>query len=548
MVNPVPGAALPTRSPAIQDGADLEKFLPRYASSLVSLPHLVKAAKGEGLINASQDTLTSSQERGVLRRVPAIANIDFIPLLSLPLEMARQSFGKSGRVAVDLAPEGIERVWVGGYSIPTLPNGEILLHFGRPQSDYYLSAADVLENNFPPDSFTDRFVFIGFNAIAIQDRVVTPLGDNVPGVDIHVQALESLLSGQALRRPAWIRSAETGILALGGLLLIAFIPVLRPRYAALSMLVLSGLTIGSGYALFHFFRLLFDGPTIILLLAPVFISLLSSTLIAADRQRRQAEKELQSGREAAARVAGELDAARRIQMGLLPDPGKAFSGETRFDVAALLEPARSVGGDYYDCFTLDENRLCFAIGDVSGKGIPASLFMAISKTLTGALARRNNDLGQAMQEVENELSRNNPEFLFVTAFVGVLDVESGILDFVCAGHDAPLLQRGRRVFPIDISAASAPPLCALGDFPFVSAKTRLEAGDTLCLFTDGVTEAGNGSELYGAHRLAATLAAGAPESPLAERLAVLRTEIRSFEAGQPQYDDITLLLVRFNGR
>jgi adenylate cyclase len=134
---------------------------------------------------------------------------------------------------------------------------------------------------------------------------------------------------------------------------------------------------------------------------------------------------LQATREAAARINGELDAARRIQMGLLPNPASDFAGETRYQVAALLEPARAVGGDYYDCFALDPARLCFAIADVSGKGLPASLFMAVAKTLTGALTRRTDDLGLAMREVEAELNRENPECLFVTAFVGVLDANTG---------------------------------------------------------------------------------------------------------------------------
>lgn len=154
---------------------------------------------------------------------------------------------------------------------------------------------------------------------------------------------------------------------------------------------------------------LFDSASTLLLLSPVFMSLLANTLIAADRRRREAERQLQTSRQEAARVNGELDAAKRIQMGLLPDPAIRFAGETRFSVAALLEPARAVGGDYYDCFLLDEQRLCLVIGDVSGKGVPASLFMAISKTLTGTLMRRQPDLRLALREIECELNRENAE-------------------------------------------------------------------------------------------------------------------------------------------
>jgi len=302
-----------------------------------------------------------------------------------------------------------------------------------------------------------------------------------------------------------------------------------------------------GYAAFHFGRWLFDGPAIVLLLSPVFMALLSGTWIIADEQRRSAEHALQSSREEAARTNGELDAARRIQMGLLPDPAKVFAREHRFEVAALLEPARAVGGDYYDCFALDAQRLCFAIADVSGKGLPASLFMAVSKTLTGALARRTDDIGQAMREVEAELNRENPEFLFVTAFVGVLDVETGQLDFVRAGHDAPLLLRDGQISRIDAAAASGPPLCAVGDFPYQSARAQLQAGDLLCLFTDGVTEASNGQNLFGLDRLIETLTKPTTEPDLKALITVLRDTVRTFETGQPPADDLTLLLLRWHG-
>ncbi len=549
IAQPLPGARFPNKPlPDFRVAPAAESALTRYASSLTSLPLLARAAHGEGLINAAPDRLTSPRDRGVLRRVPSVVVIDFVPLLSLPLEMARQSLGQHAVVAAESGAQGMERIRIGGHSLPVQPNGEILLYFGRPSSHYYLSAADVLAGNFLPDTFPGRFVFIGITTTGLQDRVITPLGDNLPGVDIHVQALESLLSGEALQRPVWMPRLELAVLVLSGLLLIFVIPSLQPRYAALVFLAGIGAILGGGYLAFRGGLYLFDGASVALLLSPVFIALLSSTLIAADRRRQQAETDLQASREAAARVAGELDAARRIQMGLLPDPGRAFVGETRFELAALLEPARAVGGDYYDCFALDERRLCLAIGDVSGKGLPASLFMAVSKTLTGALTRRNRDLGQALREVESELNRENPEFLFVTAFVAVLDADSGDLDYVCAGHDAPLLLRDGRIGRLDTQANSGPPLCALGDYPYGAAQTRLQAGDILLLFTDGASEASNGDAFYGCDRLAATLAATAGEQSLAARLETLRDDIRRFEAGTPAHDDLTLLLLKFSGR
>jgi hypothetical protein len=132
-------------------------------------------------------------------------------------------------------------------------------------------------------------------------------------------------------------------LLLGGLFLITRIPILRPRYAVFSFVVMSLIIVSGGYLAFYVGEWLFDGSTQVLLLSPVFISLLGNTLVAADTRRRQAELQLQNTREETARVTGELDAARRIQMGLLPDPEEIFAGETRFAIAALLEPALAVG-------------------------------------------------------------------------------------------------------------------------------------------------------------------------------------------------------------
>lgn len=544
----LPGARLPQKPVAalrLSDAASAS--LVHYATGLASLPMLEQAAHGEGLINAGPDSLNSTQERGVLRRVPTLALIDQQPFFSLPLEMVRLALGKDGMARVESGRRGITRIHIGAYSLPTQANGEVLLHFGRADSHYYLSAADVLAGRIAPETFASRLVLLGFGASGLKDRIVSPLGDSLPGVDVHVQVIESLLASTALQRPFWLPHVELAALAGSGLLLIGVIPALRPRYATATFIGIAAFWLLGGYAAFYLGRWLFDASAIVLLLTPVFMALLSGTLIVADSQRRAAERALQLSREEAARSAGELDAARRIQMGLLPDPAKVFAGERRCELAALLEPARAVGGDFYDCFALDANRLCFAIADVSGKGLPASLFMAVAKTLTGALARRALDLGQALRAVEAELNRENPEFLFVTAFVGVLDLSTGRLDFVRAGHDAPLLLRAGQISRLDNAAASGPPLCALGDFPYQAAQAQLQAGDLLCLFTDGVTEASNGANLFGVERLIAALVAPPREPALQAQITQLRDTVRAFEAGQPPADDLALLLLRWHG-
>lgn len=545
----LPGARQPHKPlPALAEANLAEQPILRFPAALASRPQLEAAAAGEGLINASPDKLSSSPNRGVLRHTPTIAFIDQQPFLSLPLEMVRIALGDEGRVVPEISRHGMERIRIGDYSLPTQANGELLIHFGQSSSHYHLSAADVIAGVHKPGVFQNRFVLIGFNTTGLQDRVITPLGDNLPGVDIHAQIIESLLAGAALQRPHWMPKIELGILLIAGLLMIAVMSKLRPSLAISGFMALVVMLLGAGYFVFRQGQWLFDGTSISILLLPIFMALLSNILINADAQRRLAQKQLQESREVAARVAGELDAARRIQMGLLPDPAQLFADENRFSVAALLEPARAVGGDYYDCFMLDEQRLCLAIGDVSGKGIPASLFMAISKTLTGTLARSHADLGLAMRAVEHELDRNNSEYLFVTSFISVIDVDTGAMEFVCAGHDAPLLRRDGHTLRIDTAPTSGPPLCATGDYPFTTGHTQLQPGDLLCLFTDGVSEAYNGQEMFTGERLAEVFASTINEPTLQRQIEAMRDSVRQFEAGFPPADDLTLLLARWYGR
>jgi len=272
-----------------------------------------------------------------------------------------------------------------------------------------------------------------------------------------------------------------------------------------------------------------------------------ATEFTAERQRQQTERELQASREAAARIAGELDAARRIQIGLLPPLAETFAGETRFSVAAILEPAREIGGDYYECFKLDERRICLAVADVSGKGVPASLFMAMTKALITSMAQYTNDLGQTVSDVARELDRNNPEMLFVTAFIAVLDIDTGQLDFVSAGHDAPILMRDGEATRIELGEALGPPMCSLPGYAFRQDSMTLNQDDALCLYTDGITEASNGSAIFGPLRTCETLASLPPGLPVSSSARVLRDRVRDFEAGLAPADDLTILILRWHG-
>ena len=268
--------------------------------------------------------------------------------------------------------------------------------------------------------------------------------------------------------------------------------------------------------------------------------------IEADRDRRAAERALQFERESSAKLAGELDAAKRIQLGSLPRASRLLAGVTRFEIESRLEPARQVGGDLYDFFLLDERRLFFVIGDVSGKGLPAVLFMAVTKALAKSLAHRSTgSVGEILQATDAELARENPAALFVTMVAGILDADSGRLELSNAGHDAPWRITATGITD-SLATVGGPPLCVLEDYPYASNAYQLMPGDALCLITDGVTEAMNSAgELYGSQRLALLLSS-APQGAGAI-VAALRNDVRQFVGETEAADDLTLLALRWHG-
>ena len=188
------------------------------------------------------------------------------------------------------------------------------------------------------------------------------------------------------------------------------------------------------------------------------------------------------------RFEGELNAARSIQMSLVPKRFPAFPGRTEFDVHALLRPAREIGGDLYDFYFLDDEWLCFLIGDVSGKGVPAALFMAVTKTLLKASSSRRVPMAEMLAHVNDELCEQTDSGMFVSLLYAHLHTRTGALEFCNAGHPAPYLLRGQRHSPTQVGAKNVA-LGAMSALDFQPTTVQLSPGDALFFLTDGVPEA-----------------------------------------------------------
>lgn len=244
-----------------------------------------------------------------------------------------------------------------------------------------------------------------------------------------------------------------------------------------------------------------------------------------------------------AKVAAGLEIATRIQRGLLP---RDFPSGGNFALYAAMEPAKEVGGDFYDFYFLDENHLVVTMADVSGKGIPAALFMVVSRTLLKNSLLVTGDLAVAFRDTNERLVEGNEEDLFVTVFAGVLDISTGEFVYANAGHCPPLIKGadGIRTLP----KFKSPMLGIQSGLNFPVAGTQLAPGELLLLYTDGVTEAMDGDrKLFGNDRLEKVMAAATRDVSPRALVQALQEAIREYVGEAEQSDDITILAVSWAG-
>ena len=246
------------------------------------------------------------------------------------------------------------------------------------------------------------------------------------------------------------------------------------------------------------------------------------------------------------RIEESLKLAADIQMGMLPSTFPAFPERNDFDLFAGIIPAKEVGGDFYDFFLVDKKHLCFVIGDVSGKGIPAALFMALTKTQIKASSSRRRTPGDVLFRANNDLCHENESSMFCTLFYGIMNTETGEVTYANAGHNPPyIIEKG--VEPVQIESTGGIALGVMEEMEFESATFTVSKGDSIFLYTDGVNEAMNeADEEYSYERLEDYLKENSTGS-ITDMVNRNLESVKEFAGAAPQSDDITVLALRYLG-
>jgi len=473
----------------------------------------------QGHINAMSDV------DGVLRHSLLYVNSPYGLVNSMPYEAAliyMEQRGKSIR-----APRTDRK---GYYYVP---------YTAKP-GGYFdgVSIAWLINGDVPADYWADKIVLIGPYAPALQDAYFTSIdhGRQMYGVEFQANIIQSMLEGN-------FKTDVPDYLQLITVFLTCFIAVLLygNLLAVIGGIASAGFCILGPAASAILYQLGYVTHPLWMPAGTLILYLLVMALRYAQtsRERRALEMEQE-------RLNTELDLAASIQANSLPSTFPPFPDRKEFDIFASMTPAKLVGGDFYDFFLIDQDHLGLLIADVSGKGIPAALFMMTSMTLIHYGAMGEHSPAKVLTTVNDQLYARNPEGMFVTVWFGILQISTGVLTAANAGHEYPAMCRPDGHFEL-IKDRHGIYVGAMEGIAYKDQEFLLEPGMKVFVYTDGVAEATNTeNELFGTDRMIEALRSrdeGTPE----QVLQAVNQAVQAFVGAAPQFDDLTMLCLQYNG-
>ncbi|MBQ8053923.1 MAG: SpoIIE family protein phosphatase [Lachnospiraceae bacterium] len=406
---------------------------------------------------------------------------------------------------------------------------------GRP-GDFYdgVSLSRLIRGEIPPDYWAGKIVLIGPYATALQDAYFTPIdkGAQMFGVEIQANMIQSFLENTTRRElPQLPQLAVLFVLCAAAMMLFMNMSVLEAS-------LLAGFLAAMGPVCS--INLYNAGLVTHPLWAPVGVAVVYILAMAVHYMRTARERRALALEKE--RIAAELSLATRIQISALP---KEFPKREKFHVYASMTPAKEVGGDFYDFFMMDEDHLGLVIADASGKGVPAALFMMVSSALIRNAAMGEYSPAKVLMTVNHQLCTRNPEEMFVTVWMGVLEVSTGRLTAANAGHEYPILKRPGKSFEL-FKDRHGLVLGAMDGVRYREYEIQMEPGTKLFVYTDGLSEATNASTVqFGTDRTIDALRGREDGSP-EELVGAVLDAVEAFVAGAPQFDDLTMLCVEYH--
>ncbi|MDY6972192.1 MAG: CHASE2 domain-containing protein [Thermodesulfobacteriota bacterium] len=515
------------------DSPNKKVNLPGGIGVVAPLPVFSRAVTRSGFVNIRPD------DDGIIRRAPLLMRFQDHIYPSLALVSVMQAVNAK-RVFLKTSALGVEWLQVNGTIIPLDASGNLLIRYRTKRRAFeYISAGDLLNDRIGKKVILGHVVFVGSSAAGLKDTYTTPTGPLYPEVEFHASVVDNILHKAFLKRPSWAHGAELFTALCVGILVSFVLSRSRP----LGSLLFLGL--GAVFLWFGGLWMLQSKNVFISPLYPIIMLVGNFTLLGLFKLRIAEKQALQHAKEIEG-MESELNVARDIQMGVLPKNFPPFPEHEEFDIFASLVPAREVGGDLYDFFFIDEEHLCFTLGDVSDKGVPASLFMVITRTLVKNSAQYYPSPSDMMSRINQILCADNPNVMFVTLIIGILNVRTGEIRYANGGHNPPILVRHGAGVSFK-AESSGPGLGVTPEIIYKEATVTLDAKDGLFLYTDGVTEAMNRNGTLFSNRRLLQEVTSLQNRPVKDIITGVLQEVRRHAGSVPQSDDIAMMMIRYNG-
>ena len=462
----------------LSKGGEPKQFTYSYPYSIGSLEVLEKNVKGLGSISFLD------QLDGIIRSLPLIVQFNKKMYPTMGLEMVRVG-SKQKNIYVELNEVGIQRISARPHKIDSDPNGIIWIKYKKSDKNQYISAGDVYDGKFQTDFFKDKYVLIGASAQGLFDLVKTPLGVTIPGVEVHANVIENILDQSYL-----VRNPNTYIFELLFSIIVALITFILSQKVKpkLSLSIFFGnifAIIIIGFSIYKFRSELVDMSYPIFIVTVTFLTglyfrFIEENKIALDNLQKEAK------------LLKERELAAGVQKSLFPDISKFENF-----IFAKNVPARDVSGDYFDVVRSTPEEYFFTLADVSGKGVKAGMYMAKASSIFRTLTNLKFPLEKVVFGVNNELVEAKFKGMFVTAVFGKLNIKTGELVFINAGHESILTFDQNKNY--EYIKSEMPPIGIVKYFTesMVKSTTMNLKDKTFVVYTDGVTEGylKNGEEL-----------------------------------------------------